>query len=94
MGEILYAIRAPDQPISASRSTPTRIWESASYYEVKFSGPSKPDTARSETEAPIGCLARGGAPDAGPPQRWFAWWLRDRQPGGQGHAAERYGRDR
>ncbi|AGL27304.1 Alanine and proline rich secreted protein Apa (fibronectin attachment protein) (Immunogenic protein MPT32) (Antigen MPT-32) (45-kDa glycoprotein) (45/47 kDa antigen) [Mycobacterium tuberculosis CAS/NITR204] len=45
---------------------------SASYYEVKFSDPSKPNGQI--WTGVIGSPA-ANAPDAGPPQRWFVVWL-------------------
>jgi hypothetical protein len=46
------------------------ITGSASYYEVKFSDPSKPNG-----QIWTGVVSAPGATSAGPPQRWFVVWL-------------------
>lgn len=45
---------------------------SASYYEVKFSDPSKPN---GQIWTGVIGSPTANAPDAGPPQRWFVVWL-------------------
>jgi hypothetical protein len=46
---------------------------SASYYEVKFSDPSKPNGQI--WTGVIGAAAQPTTPNPGPPQRWFVVWL-------------------